>query len=247
MSEEKQMVLSSIIFIVRNILIFILVFIFFFSKFLLVLPALAIVGTAMGFALRDVISAFIAWFIIGMKDTTYKLGDIIEIPSEEIFGRVIKIHPLVTVVQELGLSGPNSKVRTFSNKLIFSASINNLSKNHGWVYIPVECMLTYESNITLAKEILLRTMNEILSQDNISHLDTMKAKLKRSGIPEDKLYPMVFTDVRMQGIFLRGKMLIKWEDRHEVRNRVSELFIQEIQKTQEVELRYIDSWVSEVQ
>ncbi len=83
--EEKKQVILSLLSLMRNTAVIIVVVVFFFSELLNFLPALAILGTAIGFALRDVISSFIAWFVIGLRDTTYKIGDVIEIPRDQIF------------------------------------------------------------------------------------------------------------------------------------------------------------------
>ena len=192
------------------------------------------------------ISSFIAWFVIGLRDTTYKLGDVIEIPRDHIFGEVVKIHPLVTTIKELGLSGPNSKFRTFPNKLIFETSLNNLWKYGGWTFIPVECMITYQSDVELARTLLLDSMNEVCFSPDFTHVTDAKARLKKLGIPEKNHMPQVFVDVRTQGIFLRGKMLVMWNERHEIRNRTVIAFTQKVKNTTSVELRYVDFWVNEL-
>ena len=68
-----------------NFAIVIATLVFFFSEFTRFLPILAIVGTAIGFALRDIISSIIAWFLIGYRDSLYKIGDVIEVEKENIF------------------------------------------------------------------------------------------------------------------------------------------------------------------
>lgn len=241
-SEEKKKVIQSLIHLVRNIIIIAIVIVFFFSELLNFLPFLAILGTAIWFALRDVISSFIAWFVIGLRDTTYKLGDVIEIPRDGIFWEVVKIHPLVTTIKELGLSGPNSKFRTFPNKLIFETSLNNLWKYGGWTFISVECMITYGSDIEQARILLFDSMTEVCSSPDFTRAIDMKARLKKLGIPEKNQVPQVFVDVKTQGIFMRGKILVMWNERHEIRNRTVIAFTKKVKDTPSVELRYVDSW-----
>lgn len=78
------------------------------------------------------------------------------------------------------MSGPNSKFRSFPNKMIFETSLNNLSRHHNWIYIPIECMLTYESYIVDAKQLLLETMNEVLYSTDFTHPEDQKARIKKS-------------------------------------------------------------------
>ena len=244
--EEKKKIIISLVHFARNSIIITIIIVFFFSELLNFLPFLAILGTAIWFALRDVISSFIAWFVIGLKDTTYKLGDVIEIPRDGIFGEVVKIHPLVTTIKELGLSGPNSKFRTFPNKLIFETSLNNLWKYGWWTFISVECMVTYTSDIELARTLLLESMNEVCTNADFTYSADAKARLKKLGIPEKNQVPQVFVDVRTQGVFLRGKMLVMWNERHEIRNRTVIVFTQKVKDASSVELRYVDFWVNEL-
>ena len=170
----------------------------------------------------------------------------IEVPRDTIFGEVVKIHPLVTTVKELGLSGPNGRFRTFPNKLIFETSFNNLWKYHGWTFIPIECMVTYESNITEAKKLLMDAMNEAYFSPDFTHSTDAKNRLKKLGIPEKTQIPQVFVDVRTQGIFLRGKLLVMWNERHEIRNRTVEIFAQKVKNSETVQLRYVDFWVNDL-
>ncbi len=158
----------------------------------------------------------------------------------------MKIHPLVTTIKELGLSGPNSKFRSFPNKLIFETSLNNLWKYAGWTYIPIESMITYESDMNEAKQLLLDAMNEVYDSGNFSRAIEQKAKLKKLGLPEKNIIPQVFIDVRTQGVFLRGKILVMWGERHELRNQIVALFMQKMKTSETVHLRYVDFWVNEL-
>jgi flagellar hook-basal body complex protein FliE len=81
--------------------IFLIAFLVLFSsEFSAFLPFIAIVATAIGFALRDVVYSFIGWFMIGASDG-YEEGDIIQV--EDFQGKVFKITPLLTTLEEHGI------------------------------------------------------------------------------------------------------------------------------------------------
>lgn len=40
-------------------------------------------------------------------------------------------------------------------------------------------------------------------------------------------------------------MLVMWNERHEIRNRVVEQFAKQIRNSETVKLRYVDFWVNE--
>lgn len=71
----------------------------FSAEFMSFLPFLAILSTAVGFALRDVVSSFIGWFVIG-ADSGYQEGDLVEF--DNIIGRVSSVTPLLTTIEEYG-------------------------------------------------------------------------------------------------------------------------------------------------
>jgi len=71
----------------------------FSAEFMSFLPFLAILSTAIGFALRDVVSSFIGWFVIG-ANSGYQEGDLVEFDA--IVGRVSSVTPLLTTIEEYG-------------------------------------------------------------------------------------------------------------------------------------------------
>lgn len=72
----------------------------FSSEFVSFLPFLAIFGTAVGFALKDVVYSIIGWFVIG-TDSGYREADFIEFDTT--VGRVFRISPLLTSIEEYGV------------------------------------------------------------------------------------------------------------------------------------------------
>ena len=108
--------------------IFLIAFLVLFSsEFAAFLPFIAIMATAIGFALRDVVYSFIGWFMIGASDG-YQDGDIIEFDA--LRGKVFRITPLITTLEEYGPQGVTGKMVSFPNKIIFDKTITNLSRAH---------------------------------------------------------------------------------------------------------------------
>lgn len=239
-SEEKKQVLLSIVKWTKNLFLFMLIVFFFFSEFITILPFLAILWTALWFALRDVISSFIAWFVIGLKDGIYGVGDVIEIEEDNVFWRIIKITPLITVIQELGLSGPNGMYRSFPNKKIFERSIKNVWKQKGWIFISTDFLMEAKSDITLAKKTLLETMKEVSTQEKFSQPMSQKSFLKKFGHTEETLKPQVFLEIRPQWVLLRGKVPVIWGERHQMRSEIVEKFIDKVRKNKAIVFRYVE-------
>jgi small-conductance mechanosensitive channel len=109
-------------------------------------------ATAIGFALRDVVYSFIGWFMIGASDG-YQEGDIIQV--EDFQGKVFRITPLLTTLEEHGLQGVTGKMVSFPNKIIFEKTIKNFSRAHGFTFISLDFIVTHESDIDRAREVLM--------------------------------------------------------------------------------------------
>lgn len=234
-SEKRKQILYSIHQWTFNIIFVLVGLVFFSSQFLSVLPFLAIVGTALGFALRDIISSFIAWFVIGIKDG-YKIGDMILLG--DVFGRVKDITPLLTIVEEQGMSGKTGKNTTFPNKKIFEEPIHNWSKKYNFTYIPLEFYLDQKTNVEKARKILF----ECIEKHNQESFERAQAKyntLKREfKYTEEQIGPQTFLEIDPRGYLLRGKVFVDIDLRQEVRTNIIQEFSQRAQKEKDIKLLF---------
>lgn len=95
------------------------------SEIASILPFLAVIGTAVGLALKDAIYSFIGWFVVG-SSSGYAEGDFIEFDGTS--GRVFRITPFITSMQSYGVQGFTGQMLTFPNKTIFEKTIKNWSR-----------------------------------------------------------------------------------------------------------------------
>lgn len=235
--EKKILALHSLKRWTFNIIYTLIILIFFSVQILNILPFLAILGTALGFALRDVIASFIAWFVVGMKEG-YKENDVIKV-GEELFGRVTQITPLITMVQELGMNGPTGKYITFPNKKIFEVKVQNWLRLKGFIFISIDFYLTQESNLEKARQILLEVLhNSITENRNFSSRDL--THFKKMGLKEDDLKPSAYIEIKPQGVFIRGKVFLYSDDQNKTRTKVSLDFLEKVQKEKDIKLFFSD-------
>ena len=237
LTDHRKNVLLSLNKWVFNILIVITILVFFSSQFISVLPFLAILGTALGFALRDVIVSFIGWFVIGIKDG-YKVGDVVKIGT--IYGRVKEITPLLTVIQEQGLNGITGKRLSVPNKRIFEEPVWNWSKMRNLTYIAIEFFLEQDSNIKKAEEMLRKAITEE-NQESFELAEKCSGYLKKyCDIDEEKRNPKVFLQMDPRGIMIRGKVFVDMRIRHRIRSNIIRNFIEKVQQTNDIKFRFIN-------
>ena len=234
--QKRAHALKRLTRIVFNVLVFLTIFFTIFSQFVSILPFLAILGTAVAWALRDVLSSFIAWFVIGSK-SGYKMGDLIEVGEDR--GRVIEITPLLTIIRQTGMRGDTGRILSIPNNSIFHQHIVNFSKMYRFTYIMLNYYLTYESDIDIAKQV----MKEAITEQNADIEDARRnaqGLQNQFGLSAESIEPKVYIEPDTRGILLRGKFICRLDNRFIMRSNVSESFVRKIQKTPRVELRTLE-------
>lgn len=216
---------------VFHVLFFGALLMIFSVEFISFLPFLAILTTAVGFSLREVISSFIGWFVIE-ADTGYKAGDLIELDT--MTGRVKHITPLLTTIEEYGLQWFTGKIISFPNKTIFEKSIKNWSHGSDFLMISNDFLLTYDSDITAAKELLMEVVGyNALPQYYKSRKEISLFKFIYNFTDED-LKPQIHVLTDNKWITLRVRNLVHMTDRFAEQSRIVETFISRVQKEKKV-------------
>jgi small-conductance mechanosensitive channel len=224
-SNVKKDRVDTILFITKvtvNILILFIIFGLLFAQFVNILPLFALVATGFAFALKDSISSFLAWFLIGTENG-FRVGDVIKV--NDTYGRVKEITPFVTVIRERFDEAESGKICTFPNKYIFEHEIKNYSRFYNFKQCRLTFHLTLESDYKQAKEILRQSIAEI-NADNREILKKIDRKISRNFKldPED-LRPYVWVEQEVRGIKLEAKFFITFKDHNLVKHSIEELFL----------------------
>jgi small-conductance mechanosensitive channel len=187
-------------------------------------------------ALRDVIYSFIAWFAVG-SNSGYQEWEIIEIDST--IGKVYSITPLLTTISEIGQQGVTCKMISFPNKTIFEKNIKNWSRWDGFVMITFEFILSHESDVVRARELLM----EVIGEKDLwiyYHERREIARLKSTfGYSDNDIRPQINVSNDPRGIILRAKVLVHFDKRVSEQSRISEEFSIRVQQEKNIEMRQI--------
>ena len=215
-------------------ILFFAVFLMIFSaEFISFLPFIAILTTAVGFSLREVVSSFIGWFVIE-ADSGYQPGDLIELDT--MTGRVKSITPLLTTIEEYWVQGFTGKIISFPNKTIFEKSIKNWSHGSDFLMISNDFLLSYDSDIATAKELLMEVVwYNALPQYYKSRKEINLFKFIYNFTDED-LKPQIHVLTDNKWITLRVRNLVHMKDRFAEQSRIVETFISRVQKEKKVSM-----------
>ena len=234
--KKRQEILIKITNNVVYTIVALAIFAALFAQFATFLPFLALLGTGLAFAIRDVISSFLAWFFIGTKDG-FKLGDLIEIDAAR--GRVLDIRLVHTLLQETGQRGPTGNVLTIPNKKIFEGKVINFSKMFRFTWMVFDFLLEKNSNLKETKKIL----KAIIEKNTLQDLEEIKKNLpslsRKFGFNEENIAPQIFTELEEKGIRVKVKFLCRLPQRHILRSKVCEEFLEIIQHEKGINLRFL--------
>jgi len=222
-----------------NTLAIIAILLVFFSQLIQALPYFAIFATALAFAMRDVILSVIAWIIIGTKDG-YKVGHYLHIGT--LWGTVVEINPFNTIVRQGGMSGQTGRLLTFPNKKIFEEFLENWSKLYNFTFLKWDFFLEQGSDIEKAESILLKIL-ETKQAKFKTDIDNRKHLFTKKGLGAEDLKPRIFWEIQANGLLLRGKLLVNFDDFFSIRSAVTREFAIAINKEKNIQLRFVNNLI----
>ncbi|OWW23658.1 transporter [Zobellia sp. OII3] len=142
------------------------------------------------FTLQELILSIAGSFYIFFV-RVYKPGDRIEING--IKGDVIDIDSIYTTLMELGewVSSDNysGRIVKISNAFVFKGPIKNYSMDFPFVWDELNILITHESDIALAKKIVLADATELLSEYTKNSLAKWKEMVAHYYIEDATLEP----------------------------------------------------------
>lgn len=147
---------KKIISLVSYALIILLTIVSFTGKVQYFTVSIGLISAGIAFALQEVILSTAGWFAI-FSTNIYKPGDRIEING--VKGDVIDIGVTKTTLMEIGewVNSDNysGRIVQISNAFIFKGSVHNYSSDFPFVWDEINLPIKYDSDISLAKEIIL--------------------------------------------------------------------------------------------
>ena len=209
-----------------------------FSQFAVILPFVALLGTGVAFAIRDVISSFLAWFFIGTR-TGFKIGDLVEIGNEGR-GRVLEINLIHTILAQTGERGATGNILQIPNKKIFENKVVNFSKMYRFSWAIFNFLLEKNSNISKTKQLLIESIQKVAEEDFAEIHKNLPSLSRRFSFSEEDLLPKIFVELRENGIFVKTKFFCRLQHRHIFKTRVCEEFLQKVKNENDIFLRFLE-------
>ncbi len=200
---------------------------------------LGLLSAGIAIALKDLIANFAGWiYIISRKP--FEVGDRIQLGN--LAGDVIDLSPFEITLLEIGnwvdADQSTGRIVNIPNGKIFSLDLANYDKGFKYIWNEIRVVITFESNWQKAKKILLKIANK--KSENITA--PMERQIKRAAkkflIYYKHLTPIVYTDVKDNGIQLTIRHLCETRKRRGYTEAIWENILKEFAKHKDIGLAY---------
>lgn len=184
------------------------------------------------FTLQELILGIAGSFYIFFV-RVYKPGDRIEING--IKGDVIDIDSIYTTIMEMGewVSSDNysGRIVKISNAFVFKGPIKNYSMDFPFVWDELNILITFGSDVLLAKSLLLDAANEKLSDYTERSKTKWSAMVERYYIENATVDPTVAVRLTDNWIELNLRYITDYKRRRATKNELFEAIEKSISQT----------------
>ncbi|WP_158976625.1 mechanosensitive ion channel family protein [Cellulophaga sp. L1A9] len=184
------------------------------------------------FTLQELILSIAGSFYIFFV-RIYKPGDRIEING--IKGDVIDIDSIYTTLMEIGewVSSDNysGRIVKISNAFVFKGPIKNYSMDFPFVWDELNILITYESDLDIAKSIIQKQATIFLSEYTQNSITKWKQMVKHYYIEDSKLEPSIAINLTDNWIAINLRYITDYKRRRATKNELFEAIQKEIKAT----------------
>ena len=183
---------------------------------------IGLVTAGLTFTLQELILSVAGSFYIFFV-RVYKPGDRIEINN--IMGDVIDIDSIYTTIMEMGewVSSDNysGRIIKISNAFVFKGPIKNYSMDFPFVWDELNILITFDSDIELAKKLVMERSTELLSDYTNKSKANWKKMVERYYIENAKIDPTLAISLTDNWIALNLRYITDYKLR---RSTIHKLF-----------------------
>ena len=175
------------------------------------------------FTLQELILSIAGSFYIFLV-RVYKPGDRIEING--IKGDVIDIDSIYTTIMEMGewVSSDNysGRIVKISNAFVFKGPIKNYSMDFPFVWDELNVLITFESDVKLAKKIVLNIAQEQLSEYAKNSMSKWEEMVERYYIEDATIEPTIAVRLTDNWIELNLRYITDYKKRRATKHQLFE-------------------------
>ncbi len=184
---------------------------------------LGVLGAGLALSLQETLLCIAGWVLILIK-RPFDIGDRIE--TDGRIGDVIDVGVFQTSLLEVGnwvdADQSTGRLAVMPNSMVFRQVVYNYTKGFPFVWNEFDTVVTFESDWTAAKGIMLAQAEEEAERIEAEVSSQIQAMQSRYAIHYDQLRPIVYTSIADHGVRLTLRYLSPARQRRDTMHRISE-------------------------
>ncbi|PTQ83980.1 small-conductance mechanosensitive channel [Trichococcus patagoniensis] len=193
--------------------------------------AIGLAGAGIAYALREVIVSIAGWFAILFGDF-FETGDRVLLGG--IKGDVVDIGALRTTLMEIGawVDGDQytGRIVRVANSYIFSSPVYNYTANFKFLWDEIMVPLRFESDMKLAKTILLEVAEKHTGQYNKEAAIAWENMERRYRLENASLENQVFLTFNDNWVEISLRYVVDYRERRGVKDKLFSEILQRFQQ-----------------
>lgn len=201
---------------------------------------IGLIGAALTFVLQKPLLNIGAWGLVTYR-RIYRIGDRIAIGS--VKGYVLDITPMYTELREFGewMRGDTftGRIVTVPNSIIFDQPVFNYTRDFPFIWDEIVNLVTYESDIEMAKKHMLESAREVIGEIMERNYDLYRRKLEIRDLDQLLLKePELRMELSDSGVNIFALYFCPVEVRRKVKSEITERIWKRFMADPSVEIAY---------
>lgn len=191
-----------------------------------------VASAGIAFALQEVIISFAGWLAISFGNF-FNVGDRIRLGN--VKGDVIDIGLIRTTVMEIGdwvqADQYNGKIVRIANNFVFKEPVYNYSGDFPFLWDEINVPIKYGSDYELARELLYRTVTEVIGDYVPQAREKWRHLVKKYMIENASVEPMVIMEANDNWVTFTVRYVVDYKLRRTTRDKLFAKILNEIGRT----------------
>jgi small-conductance mechanosensitive channel len=201
---------------------------------------IGLIGAALTFVLQQPLLNILSWGIISYKGI-YRIGDRVALGGSN--GYVLDIGLMHTDLWEFGqwMKGDTFTGRVVSvpNSVIYTEHVSNYTRDFPFIWDEIVNLVTYESNIDVAKEHMANSAKEVIGDCMRENYDRYSSRLRIKDLEQLLLKePEIRMDFSESGVNIYVLYFCPAEQRRMVKAEITERIWRRFMEDPRVEIAY---------
>ncbi len=201
---------------------------------------IGLIGAALTFVLQQPLLNVLSWGIISYKGI-YRIGDRVALGGSN--GYVLDIGLMHTELWEFGqwMKGDTFTGRVVSvpNSVIYTEHVSNYTRDFPFIWDEIVNLVTYESNIDVAKEYMANSAKEVIGDCMRENYDRYSSRLRIKDLEQLLLKePEIRMDFSESGVNIYVLYFCPAEQRRMVKAEITERIWRRFMEDPRVEIAY---------